>query len=601
MPDIDPRMRTVMERYFDTELDASLLLQTMTVKLKGGQWLFHQGDRGDALYLVVRGRLQALMGPQGTREGQDEDLVLLGEMVADQSVGELGLISGEPRAAGIRAIRDSVLIRIDQDSFQRLAHKHPSLTIKLAANVAGMLQKNLRGGESANRKFRTISILPLHDSREARALCRELARRLRDKAEAMVLQPDRLSRYGAPGNATTLEPDLPTNVQDWVNDQEYEYPLVVFACEGDESAWTRFALRQSDLVVLVAEAGADPSLTGMELDLLMGENAPAGRRMLVLMHGVGEEIRGTAKWLQGRPVDYHLHYRAGGGNDLERIQRIIAGTGVGLVLSAGAVRGVAQLGVYKALHEAGVRVDWVGGTSIGAIIAAAIAKEWRPDQAIAMARDAFVDGKPFSDVTIPVISLLRGQRLKELLKTHMDMDIEDLPLPYFCISSNLDRGVENVHERGSLSAAIAASTAFPGVMPPAVVNRELAVDGSVLNILPVDVMQRRPVGEIIAVDVTSYTERKVDYVETPSPWSVLWRRWFPFGDRYHVPSLAAIVLESTEIGARFEAGRRGAGANLLLSPPVRQFDMTNFKAFDQLVEAGYEYACAELERRRAKG
>jgi NTE family protein len=151
---VDPRLRTVVERYFETELDAKLLLQLLPVKLKGGQWLFHQGDPGDSLFLVVRGRLQAWMGEQGTRE--ESGLRLLGEMVAGDSVGEVGLISGEPRAAGIRAIRDSLLVRVDQESFARLATAHPSLGLKLAANVASMLQKTLAGLGKDNRGFRTI-------------------------------------------------------------------------------------------------------------------------------------------------------------------------------------------------------------------------------------------------------------------------------------------------------------------------------------------------------------------------------------------------------------------------------------------------------------
>lgn len=595
MADIDPRMRAVVERYFETEMDSALLLQLMTTSLKGGQWLFHQGDPGDSLYLVVRGRLQAWMGPNGT--SNNDDLQLLGEVIAGESVGEVGLISGEPRAAGILAIRDSLLIRIDQASFQRLADRHPSLAIKLAANVATMLQKNLAGGGDLNRGFRTIALLPLHDSREARALCRELARRLTEKVDARVLLPERLARFGAPANATTVERELSPELQGWLSDQEYEHPQVVFLCEEDDSAWTRFCLRQSDLVLMVAESDADPSQTAMEHELLNGEHAPAGRRALVLMHKVDSEISGTHKWLEIRDVDFHLHYRAGGTGDLNHVARIMAGKATGLVLSAGAVRGVAQLGVFKALYEARIPVDWVGGSSIGSIVAAAVAKGWSPSQAIRHARQAFVEGKPFSDITLPLISLLRGERMKRLLEGHMDVDIEDLPKPYYCISSNLDRGVQNVHRAGNLAAAIRASTAFPGVMPPAVVGNELAVDGSVLNILPVDVMKQNPINYVIAVDVSSYAERTVDFPETPSPWSVLWRRMLPFARNYNVPSLATIVLKATEIGARMEATQRSQGADMLLNPPVRQFGMTNFKAFDQIVEAGYDYAAREFEKR----
>jgi predicted acylesterase/phospholipase RssA len=175
-----------------------------------------------------------------------------------------------------------------------------------------------------------------------------------------------------------------------------------------------------------------------------------------------------------------------------------------------------------------------------------------------------------------------------LLRKHLDLDIEDLPIPYFCVSSRLDRGEVLVHEAGNLVEAIRASAALPGVLPPAVVNSELVVDGAVLNNLPVDVMLRKPVGSVIAVDVSFQGTRKVDFDETPSSWAVLRSRWLPFRDRYRVPSLTTLILRATEIGTLAQSRQRGAAADLLITPDVRQFRMTDVKAFDAIVQRGYE-------------
>jgi NTE family protein len=280
--------------------------------------------------------------------------------------------------------------------------------------------------------------------------------------------------------------------------------------------------------------------------------------------------------------------------DLNRIVRVISGKATGLVLSAGAARGLAQLGVYRALHEAGIHVDWVGGTSIGAVTAAAIAMDWDPQEALQRMRAAFLKGKPFSGLTVPLMSLLSGERVKNLLTEHFARDIEDLPLAYFCISSNLDRGVQNVHRSGPLVDAIRASSALPGVLPPQVVDNELAVDGAVLNNLPVDVMQAQPVRTIIAVDVSSLSPQSVNYVEIPTPWQVLRGRWWPGAQRHHVPSLAAVMLKATEIGAQLRAQERTQRANLLLQPPVQQYGVTDIKAFDRVVATGYDYAVREI-------
>ena len=136
---------------------------------------------------------------------------------------------------------------------------------------------------------------------------------------------------------------------------------------------------------------------------------------------------------------------------------------------------------------------------------------------------------------------------------------------------------------------------MPGIFPPVVVEQELAVDGAILDNLPVDIMQQKPVGRIIAVDFSAPIPDKVAYAETPSPWAVLRGRWLPFARRYRVPGLTAILLKSTETGTLEEVRRLGAMADLLIDPHVRQFGMTDVKSFDQIVQAGYQRANELLE------
>ncbi len=195
-----------------------------------------------------------------------------------------------------------------------------------------------------------------------------------------------------------------------------------------------------------------------------------------------------------------------------------------------------------------------------------------------------------SDYTLPNISLLRGARLKRLLREHLPGDIEDLPLPFFCLSSVLDSGAEHIHERGPVWKAVRASASLPGLYAPAVVNRRLVIDGAVLNNLPVDVMKRKLVGRVIAVDVSSQKRREVDFEQAPSPWAVLRGRLFPFARSYRLPGLMSQLLKAMEIGAMAKARALGREADLLLTPPVDRFGMTEVKAFDRLVEVGYEYA-----------
>jgi predicted acylesterase/phospholipase RssA len=219
-----------------------------------------------------------------------------------------------------------------------------------------------------------------------------------------------------------------------------------------------------------------------------------------------------------------------------------------------------------------------------------------PEEAIGLARRAFVGGKPFSDFTLPVLSLLRGKRMERLINMHLDGDIEDLPVPFYCISSNLGEGLAHIHTRGPLAPAVRASVSLPGVFPPAVVRGQLAIDGGILDNLPVDAMRRSPVGRIVAVDVTSRQDFTVDYDAVPSPWRVLAGRFLPFMPRYRVPRFLSLMLKATEIGTMAAVRASGERADLLLRPPVSRFSLTDVRSFDVIVQAGYEHARVELEQ-----
>ena len=590
----DRRVREIVESYFDLELQPDLLEQLETKTLRGGDWLFEEGDAGDSLYFLVRGRLQAWISASG--QDSDSKAILLGEIIPGESVGEVGLISGEPRSAGIQAIRDSLLIRIDRKKFEQLAEQHPVLLSKLAANVGRMLQKRNSTSKAASRSLKTITLLALGDNADVSAYCDQFIEELSKLSSMLMVSTDNLADAGAPVASLPHNQQLPESLRHWLSDQEDHYDFIVYRCTHGESPWSNFAKRQSDIVLLVADTEDNPENLAWDTQETSPDNPPVGRRALILLQRDRFKISQTARWLDRCSLNFHLHMEKGRKEDIQRAVRVVTGTATGLVIGGGAARGLASLGVVKALVEAGINIDWVGGTSIGSIMAAGVATGWAPESAITRSRESFKGGKPFGDFTIPVISLLRGRRMKNLLKTHLDFQIEDLVLPYFCVSTNLGRGTRNIHEHGSLVDAIRASAALPGVLPPAVVDGELAVDGAVLNNLPVDIMNQKPVGKIIAVDFTAPVPSKVDYAEAPSPWAVLRGRWLPFSRRYRIPGLTSILLKSTEAGTQERVRKHGAMADLLIDPQVRQFGMTDVKSFDQIVQAGYDRACELLDK-----
>ncbi|MDT8321096.1 MAG: patatin-like phospholipase family protein, partial [Xanthomonadales bacterium] len=536
----DQTIERLLEHYFRVDIasDDPLLDELELIEIAGGEWLMHQGDPGDALYLLVRGRLQARSeDPAGKQPSR-----FLNEIVPGDSVGEISLLTGAPRAVGIQAIRDSLLLRIDQEQFRRLAESHPALVMRLATNVANLLQSSHGRKKSSTRNLRTISLLPLGASQRHAEFCRQLTDQLGIKGATLVLTPERLGELGAPLKSLAPQDAVPDALKAWLHDQEEKNRFLVFLCAPEDTPWTRFVLRQSDMVLLVGDALQDPVPRPWEERLAQASEGIIARRLLVLLQPpAATPIQGTGQWLTARRPDFHVHVRQDCPDDAGRVTRIVAGEARGLVLAGGAARGFAHLGVYRAMSEAGLNVDWIGGTSLGAIMAAVIASPVSLDEGIDLARESFVKGKPFSDFTLPLISLIRGRRMRHLLRKHLDYRIEDLPMPFFCVSCNLDDGSMNLHERGSLVDAICATAAIPGILPPALVNRRLAIDGAVINNLPIDIMQQKPVGEIFAVDLSSQKQYQMDFEHMPSPWAILKGRYLPFAPRYRLPGLTTIM------------------------------------------------------------
>ncbi len=577
-PDTTGRLRRTVARFFrvsaSEEVD-SLLAEFQVLEIPGSAWLFRQGDPADALFLVARGRLQVW--------GEDEEggaARLLGELGSGQSVGEVGLLTGGTRTAGVRAIRDSLLLRLDRAAFHHLAARHPALVLNVTAQVAERLRDRTAAHGGVARGLENLAVLPL--GQEARVA--RLAAQLATALEAHDSVRHLVASWAGDRDESALAEAL--------HEQEERHRFVVLEAESRRSAWSELCRRHADVLLLVADARATPS-AGPWASLGRKEGA-AARRILVLLHP-GDEISGTARWLAALPADQVHHIRAScAERDIARLARVLAGEAVGLVLGGGAARGFAHVGVIRAIDEAGIPVDWVGGSSIGAVFAAARALDWEPARIDALARKAFVEENPLGDFTLPLVSLLSGRRLRRLVLQYFGGDIEDLPIPYFCVSSHLDRGELTVHERGPLWRAIRASVALPGVLPPAVVDGHLAIDGGILNNLPVDVMRERPVGRVIGVDLSARKERRVDYDEVPGPLEILRNRLLPFGRRKSAPNILSLMMKASLVASAAHSRSMHKQADLLLMPPVGSFGLLDVRSFDRIVTVGYEYAREHL-------
>ncbi len=577
-PELYPLLgRTAVFGHLKRHEMESLLREMAWLWLPGGAPLYLRGEESDALYLLKSGSLGVFGTPRMGGEPR-----MLGVLPAGVTLGEVGLINGEPRTHSVRALRDSEVLRLSRKAFESLVERHP-LAMLGAAQVAVHHLQN----EDAPSLPRTFAILPFNRDIDVQAFARSLQRRLLAWGECSLI-----------GAAQGQGHD-----SDWFTARETEARYVLYVDDGDAS-WRRLCRRQADALLLLADADTPPRdwpypvgvSTPRDATIWPHDRASTGEftycrpRHLVLRHSHGKFTHGAAAAWRARlggEEPRHHHWRHG--DDVARLARLLTGNGTTLVLSGGGARGFAQIGVVQALRETGIEIDTVIGTSIGAIIGAGVAHQWNDTRLRATCHRTMVEGKPLGDWTFPLVALTRGARTTALMREAFgEVDIEDLPLDYACVSADLTLGTTAVHRTGKLWRWLRASSAVPGILPPLFHDGHVYVDGAVINNLPTDVLAEEIHGRVIAVDIGADDTLRAGVEEAASPpWPVVWAERKRHDWR---PGAFAILVRAGMVNSETGSARRRELADLVLRPDMQEVGMFDWHKFDRAIEIGYRCA-----------
>jgi NTE family protein len=559
-------------------------LASQWLSLPGGATLFSAGDPSDALYVVLSGCLGVFAPAERRNRG------FIGRVAAGDTVGEMGLISGRPRNAHVVALRDTELARLSSEEFNRLFRQHPEGMLRIARLTVDRLELSQSRVRTRVHAARTFTILPQSLEVDAGGFAAELVKAL--------------STFGR----TELVWDVRagSHTSHWFHRIESANDYVVYVGEANQGRWSSLCVRQADALLLLARAEGEvgswapltppgDSLADRSVTRTAESTMARQRAELILLHD-GQLVRGAAaRWLAVGDLAGVTHHHVTNKGDIPRIARMLTGRGVGLVLSGGGARGFAHIGIVKALREAAIPIDLVGGTSMGAILGAGVAGCWTIEELTERFRESFVDAKPLRDYTLPFVSLVSGHKVTRLLQRAFgDITIEDLPLDFFCVSSNLTTGHSEVHRRGELWRWLRASIAIPGVLPPVVHKGEILVDGGTMNNLPVDAMRELGRGPVIGCDVgadRAFTTDS-DEVDVPLPWQLM--RWMR--EKKHRPNIFQILWRAGMVNSNAMTAAHRERTDLLLQPPLAQIDMLNWSAFERAIASGYEYAVRRLEK-----
>uniref|UniRef100_A0A0N5AG90 Cyclic nucleotide-binding domain-containing protein n=1 Tax=Syphacia muris TaxID=451379 RepID=A0A0N5AG90_9BILA len=591
------------------------------------------GDTADSFFVVLSGRLRSV-----------EKKTVVEEFGRGDIVGMIEVLQRVSRSTTVLAVRLSQLACIPEGLLNYVKMKFPQVGFRLVhllgqhyssnskrATTVSKFSDELAGlfgdPRSHIKNLHTIAVVPASNDVPLAAFVCELYYALSSNLRVLRLSSQKVAeRLGH----EVLEKQVDFRLMHWLNLQEDIFPLVIYVCDYTATNWTGRCLRQADAILLVANGlQKPPKHSFMEEYLNSNPDGIRTNKELVLLWDENTVApSGTIEWLKERWFSGHHHIRCPSrmkqwcdvkvsvdeklvvdyyqsnvfgkqidrNSDFARLGRILTGNAVGLVLGGGGARGAAHIGVIQAMQEEKIPVDMIGGVSIGSLIGGLYAdcpttlKEkanqwflmmgsvWRQIWDLTYAHSAMFTGAGFNNTLLSVFG---------------DKQIEDLWIPYFCISTDISESVMRVHRRGPLWSYARSSMSLAGYLPPLCdpIDGHLLLDGGYVNNLPADVMKTMGAKIVIAVDVGSASDTDLyNYGDSLSGFWVLFKKLNPFGENVKVLNMEEIQSRLAYVSCvrHLEQVKKASYCHYV-RPPIDSFKTLDFVKFDQIVEIGYVY------------
>lgn len=566
------------------------------IQLNGQEVLLKQGDTPDYLYLVYSGRLAAYL-ENGLWQDNIVGFIHHGEMI-----GEMSLIDDLPRSVSIRALRQSVLLKISNVVLKKLMMETPEMILRMTRLISERLKLLMTKPYSQRinkHKIQIIAVMAAGSGNNTAVFLKQVMPILQQCEKVCEFSQDSIPR----GLEGTQDSHLGSNVSRArrLAKLENEYSLIIMYCGHELSEWSLFCLHNADCFLAIAEEDTDKELNNIET--YIQENSTqfvAVNKMLVCWHqDPNKIIKHTSDWLKKRFVSRLHHVCFEKPQTTRRLVRVLTNRCIGLVLSGGGVFGLAHIGVIKALHEAGIEIDAVAGVSSGAIIAALLAQEMDDKTIVERILQVLRNTrkKRFFMWQLPLASLIKPARMHKIIFDLLqDVCIEDLWVHFFCVACNLGTTKDAVFLKGSLVEAVLASNSLPGMLPPMLINGELYVDGGVTNTMPGDIMKESFGGVTIAVNVSQKRNIEIDttHLHFPSTREIMRARLNPFKPYTKVPFIPEIIARSFIIGNKRKLNEVNAIVDYLIEPDFRTITRVNYGKMDELIEIGYRAAKEQI-------
>jgi predicted acylesterase/phospholipase RssA/CRP-like cAMP-binding protein len=588
-----------------SKLNRSALRDVMSelkhVHIRGGATLFRINDPGDCMYIVITGRLLVY----STLPDQTQKMI--SEIGPGDYVGELELIMAEQRSLTVKAIRDTELLKLSKTGFERLIKKHPNALLHVTHTIVDRIRK-VAFSKDQQSSLRTIALLHAGSYFNMNAFTESFIPVLEKQGATLLLTSERLDHYLGVGMSKVdfgIWDEKDNRIVEWLCAQERGYRFVIYQADMGLTPWTRRCIRQADRILLIASARGSSEFNALEHYIFGHARETTNARMeLILLHedSVSYPVN-TSRWLDHRPIMRHHHVQRFREQHYERIVRFLTDNAVGLVLGGGGARGCAHIGVIQALLESGIPIDMIGGTSAGSGIGALLAMNRDIITMRYLIREGFLEKKPFRSFSLPVYAIMDRFIVDQLSKNWFgDVQIEDLWINFFCISTNLSNGEVVMHQRGPVWKATRASSSLPGIFAPVIDKHQVLVDGGVLENIPASKMKEMCDGPVVLVNVTPKKDLTVnfDYEHYPSPLATIWSWINPLASAIKMPSLIDILVRVAGLSSLKKIQYEEGNSDLVLNPPLEKFGLLAFSEMDRIIDLGYQYTRKAIEQLKVK-
>jgi NTE family protein len=295
---------------------------------------------------------------------------------------------------------------------------------------------------------------------------------------------------------------------------------------------------------------------------------------------------------------------------------------VGLVLGCGGAKGLSHIGVIKFLEEMEIKIDFIAGASIGALIGGAYASglSIKELEDIALETDLTSTAKLFSP-GFGKSGLVTGSKVQEFLTSKLDnKKIENLQIPFTAVATDIITGQEIHFNKGDLVEAIRASISIPIIFQPVIWNNIVLVDGGLVNPVPIDVARRMGADHIIAVNVLSsknmpdikHEKKRPNKIDLEKPLEIIpvlqkkledliidhkWiRNFIKHKEKEDLPGMKKIFNQSIKIAQEkmIKQSIELSKPDVLIEPDVGSVNMFEFYKAKEIIEKGYKAAKSVL-------